>query len=359
MPMTKAMGWAPVWPVAANDKGKSRLVTATDRVAFFALLSAVAIAVVALPFAVASMAGSLRHAQGAQAFHVASPSPGAHGSTTAFNARLVSIDESASDVTLAITGDRQCAQACGGGQVLQFFSLRADPQGSDGAPPSQDVNVPADGEFDAQVVLPVSGGLGAYPFDHYRLLLGVGLENQTAGGQAVPVAATSARRQLDVSMDERLSRIDMAVPKDVTSRFHFFGAQVALAASVSLTRPLYLQALTVLIIVFIAIAGMYSVITRAFKEVVGTVGVVVLGVWGVRTLLVGGYPPDSTSVDLILVFLILVLLIILMVRGLLLMWRRATGRPALQVPERAAEDLGGDDEYAADSDSSDVLSDIA
>jgi hypothetical protein len=168
-------------------------------------------------------------------------------------------------------------------------------------------------------------------------LLGVAVADKAADGSTVPVGATAARRQLDMSIDEQLPRIDLAVPRDVTEHYRFTGNQVALATTIDLSRPLYLQALTILIIVFIAIAGVYSVVTRAFKEVIGTVGVVVLGVWGVRTLLVGSYPPDSTAVDLVLIFLILVLLMILMGRGLVVMWARLQGRPARGADDTASE----------------------
>jgi hypothetical protein len=297
-----------------------------DRAGFSVLVVSVFLAVVALPFAVASMVGSIKHPIGADAFHLSVPALGQRA-TMAVNVRLVGIDETAPDVTLSVTGDRRCASACGKGEVLQFFSLRSDPRGSDGSPPARDVEIPATGEFDDSVVLPVSGDLGNYPFDRYRLLLGLGLANQTAGGQTVPVSARTARRQLDVSLDEQLARIDLATPKDVSSNYRFVGAQVALAVKIDLTRPLYLQVLTFLIVMFMAVAGVYSVATRAFKEVIGTVGVVVLGVWGVRTLLVGNYPPDSTAVDLVLSFLILMILIVVMVRGLVLMWGRISSAP--------------------------------
>lgn len=301
--------------------GSGRRRSSIDRVGFVLLLLALALAVLALPFAIASMAGSLRHPIGADAFHLSTPAS-RQSATTAFNIRLVAIDEVNQNVTLAVSGDRHCTAACGAGQILSFFALHADPRGSDGAPPSQDVGVPADGEFDASVVLPITGSLGAYPFDRYQLVLGLAVTDKASSTRVVPLPASVARRQLDVSVDEILSRIDLATPRDMTSRYRFVGAQVALAARINLSRPLYLQALTVLIIIFIAIAGVYSVVTRAFKEVIGTVGVVVLGVWGVRTLLVGSYPPDSTAVDLILILLILLLLTILVVRGLMLMWRR-------------------------------------
>lgn len=319
-----------------DGAGSGGLRSSIHRVGLVLLVLALALAVVALPFAIASMVGSLRHPLGADAFHLSTPAS-RQRATTALNIRLVAIDEVNQNVTLAITGDRHCTAACGAGQILSFFALHADPRGSDGAPPSQDVGVPADGEFDASVVLPITGSLGAYPFDRYQLVLGLAVTDKVSSTRIVPLPARVARRQLDVSVDEILSRIDLATPRDVTSRYRFVGAQVALAAPIDLSRPLYLQALTVLIIIFIAIAGVYSVVTRAFKEVIGTVGVVVLGVWGVRTLLVGSYPPDSTAVDLILVLLILLLLTILLVRGLVLMWRRihdGPGGPGGESPGR-------------------------
>src|SRR5579872_66913 len=300
-----------------QTRGRGR--TSLERMGFVVLLVAVLLAAAASPFAIASLAGSLKHPEAANVFHLAVPSPNA-ATSTALNIRLTAIDESAQTVTLALTGDRRCDADCGAGQVLQVFSVRANPQGADGAPPSTDVAVPTDGEFDSSVTLPVSGGLGAYPFDHYRLLLGLGLAEKTADGQTVSLSPRAARSQLDVSLDEKLPRLDLATPKDLSSHPRFVGAQMAVLATVDLSRPFYLQALTVFIIVFIAIAGVYSVLTRAFKEVIATVGVVVLGVWGVRTLLVGGYPPDSTAVDLILTLLILLLLVVLALRGLALMW---------------------------------------
>lgn len=304
-----------------------------DRTGFALLALAVAAAVVIFPFALASMIGSLRHPDAARAFRLTVFTPGQR-STTAVNVHLVGIDEVAQNVTLDVTGDRSCAAACGSGQVLRFFSLHADPRGSDGAPPAQTVAVPRDGEFDATVVLPVTGGLGAYPFDRYQLFLGVALAQRGGGGRLSSVPAASARRQLAVSVDEQLSRLDLATPRDVTSRYHYVGAQIAVAGRLDLSRPLYLQALTVLLVLFMGIAGVYSVVARAFKEVIGTVGVVVLGVWGVRTLLVGSYPPDSTAVDLLLIFLTLVLLLIVMGRGLLVMWRRMTPDEGVVVPSR-------------------------
>lgn len=292
------------------------------RVAFALVLAAVVLAVSALPFALISMVENLVHPVDADAFRIVAPVPQGAAPSTALNIQATSLDEVDRLLTLQITGDRRCIQNCGGGQIVRLFSLRANPQRADGTPPSKDVSVPPSGEVDTTVDLPVTGGLGAYPFDRYHLILGVALSDITARGQQVPVSTSAARDQLDVSVDEQIPRLGLASPSDLTGNYSQAGAPVALAAQLDFSRPFYLQALAVLIIVFITVAGLYSVTTRAFNEIIGTVGVIVLGVWGVRTLLVGSYPPDSTAIDLILTLVILLLLLILAVRGLAHVWRK-------------------------------------
>jgi energy-coupling factor transporter transmembrane protein EcfT len=88
-------------------------------------------------------------------------------------------------------------------------------------------------------------------------------------------------------------------------------------------RPVYLQILTVLLTLLIVLAASYGVLLRPFTQIVPTVGALVLGVWGVRSLLVGAYPPDSTGVDLGLEGAILLLLFTVASRAALFMLPRA------------------------------------
>ena len=88
-------------------------------------------------------------------------------------------------------------------------------------------------------------------------------------------------------------------------------------------RPVYLQILTVLLTLLIVLAARYGVLFRPFTQIVPTVGALVLGVWGVRSLLVGSYPPDSTGVDLVLEGAILLLLFTVAICAALFMLPRA------------------------------------
>ena len=94
-------------------------------------------------------------------------------------------------VTLRVTGDRVCRPACQGTQTLRLYSLRADPIGSQGVPPSEAIQfAPNATEVDTTVTLPVGGDVSGYPFDRYTLRL---------GGRARRRATSSERRFLQRS----------------------------------------------------------------------------------------------------------------------------------------------------------------
>ncbi|HEY1761815.1 MAG TPA: hypothetical protein VGG17_04390 [Acidimicrobiales bacterium] len=69
-------------------------------------------------------------------------------------------------------------------------------------------------------------------------------------------------------------------------------------------------------------AASHGVFFRPFTQIIPRVGGLVLGVWGVRSLLVGSYPPGSTGVDLVLEAAILLRLLAVGVRAVLIMWPR-------------------------------------
>ena len=64
-------------------------------------------------------------------------------------------------------------------------------------------------------------------------------------------------------------------------------------------RPLYLPVLAVLRVLLIAGAAAYSVRTQPVNQLLLGVGSLVLGVWGIRSILVPGFPPYVTAVDLL------------------------------------------------------------
>src|SRR5207253_10609574 len=100
------------------------------------------------------------------------------------------------------------------------------------------------------------------------------------------------------------------------------------------SRPLYLQALAVLLVLLVTAAAAYAVFLRPLDEIVINSGALVLGVWGIRAILLGTNVPGFTAVDLALSVVILFLLVAITVRALLYLWGRGRGRsgPDEEVP---------------------------
>ncbi len=91
----------------------------------------------------------------------------------------------------------------------------------------------------------------------------------------------------------------------------------AAAYHVSFERPRYLRVLAVLLVLLIASAAAYSVFLRPLADLIVNSGALVLGIWGVRTILTPGNLYYLTAVDLSLSIIILFLLGGLTVKALM------------------------------------------
>jgi hypothetical protein len=74
--------------------------------------------------------------------------------------------------------------------------------------------------------------------------------------------------------------------------------------------------MTVLLVLLIAFVSAYTVIVRPLGELIGGVGALLLGIWGIRSILTGFGMPAVTAVDLSLALVILFVLASLSVRML-------------------------------------------
>ncbi len=304
----------------------------------------VLISLILMPFAFMSLYSAFEHPAGDHGFDVMKPAS-LSGEWTKLNISAVSIDEVAGDVVLRVSGFHNCPSGCHGIQRVQLFSVHSDPSGALGSPPSATIDIPADSsEIEQQVTLPMTGSLSRYPFDNYRLLLGATFSNVNPSGAPTPITPAAARDQLAFSVSNAVPRVSMSAPRILSPHeYDSTGALYDAVVALNFTRPLYLRILTVLLTMLIVLAAAYGVLFRPFTQIVPTVGALVLGVWGVRSLLVGSYPPDSTGVDLVLEGSILLLLLTIAVRAVIFMLPRAhLGRrpsPTPQSTDRDEEEL--------------------
>lgn len=294
------------------------------RAGVFVAVLAVATAIVLIPFAAISVLHKLQQPVEGRAYPLVRAN-GLLGDSTELNIAATGLDESAQTVTLRVTGFRNCGYfGCAEPERVQIYSVDAAAKGALGTPPSATVDLPQDSsDIDQDVTLPIRGNLVDYPFDRYHLLLGVSFAHLTAKGVAVPFSLRAAEAGFAYTLDDGLARATMAPPKLLDPRrYDSRGVTYESVAAVSFSRPAYLQIMTLDLTLLIVIAAIYGVVFRPFTQIIPTVGGIVLGVWGVRSLVVGGYPPDSTGVDLVLEAAIFLVLLVVGIRSVMFMWPR-------------------------------------
>jgi hypothetical protein len=236
----------------------------------------------------------------------------------------VSTDETVGSLTLRIACSHHCPNRCSLIERVQFYSVHADSRDALGAPRSVSVDLPIDATEIVQLVtLSITGARIDYPFGHDQLLLGVTLSRVTHSGTAIPFDRVATKAGLEYSGDNTIPRLSLAAPMSVEPKKHgTTGVTYDSFTSLNFYRPTHLQILTVLLTLLIVLAAAYGVFFRLFTQVIPTVGGLVLGVWGIRSLLVSSYPPDSTGVDLVLEATILFLSLAVGMRAVFFVWPR-------------------------------------
>ena len=104
----------------------------------------------------------------------------------------------------------------------------------------------------------------------------------------------------------------------MTDPFDFVAVQ-----ALSLERPAYVKVLAVVLVLLIAISAALALFTRALDELTLGIGTLILGVWGIRSVLIPPGLPTVTAIDLAFSWLLLLLLLGLAVRGALYFHRHS------------------------------------
>jgi hypothetical protein len=245
----------------------------------------------------------------------------AEADATYVNLGVIDLNESTGQVTLAVSGNRVCAAACPA-LTLTFVSLDDDADQRRGLPPSATLKLsPDDRVFSESVQLPVRGQPSLYPFDQYQLWLGVGGVATLPDGAKIALdPKTLAARRAVATVQNRVPDMIMAAPVTIppqrvhaaTDPFGFLGVQ-----ALTFSRPAYLKVLAVVLVLLIAISAALALFTRGIDELALGFGGLILGVWGIRSVLMPQSIGTVTAIDLALSWLILLLLLGLAVRAAL------------------------------------------
>ena len=312
----------------------------------FALIHAVLLIIVviaALPFALGSMANQLTDRQArtlydfpsGQAITAASLAV-SENTHTFVNIAAIDLDEETGSVTLSISGHRICKTDC---PAVNFtiVSLDDDAAVRRAFPPSAQLALKSEAiTFSDTVQLPIRGQPIQYPFDGWDLWLGIAGTIVDENGEQVPLTAqllagrailTTQNQLRDFQMGQPVP-IDPARVRSPADPYDFFGVQ-----ELHFERPIYLKILVVLLVLLITVSAITAVFMRTMVDVVVGVGSLIIGIWGVRSILVPDPIPVITSVDLALSLVILFVLLGLSFR-VVSYFHRLSELPPLKAPTR-------------------------
>jgi hypothetical protein len=245
---------------------------------------------------------------------------------TYFNVGMVALDEDAGELTLAVSGNRNCKESCWP-LSFTFVALDNDADQRRGLPPSVSLTLAAtDRVFSQSVQLPVRGQTSLYPFDVYRLWLGTAGTVTSPDGTQVDVTQQNIGGHATFTLQNRVPNMLMNPPEPIplaavqapTDPFTFFAVQ-----SLEFHRPAYLRILAVVLVILIAISALLAIFMRGLGELTLGIGGLILGVWGVRSVLMPQSFSTSTAIDLALSWVILILLLGLAIRAALFFHRQS------------------------------------
>lgn len=234
------------------------------------------------------------------------------------NLGIVDLDEGAGTVTIAVSGNAGCDPVCPQAVDLTLVALDDNPDERRGLPPSASLRLKSDQiAFSESVVLPVMGQPSLYPFDVYRLRLGIAGTVTDPEGQKVPLTAETAAGRGFFTLQNRIPDMIMEPPTQVaaaTSRARTDPFEYLAVEDLAIGRPAYLKVLAVSLTLLIAVSAGLALFRRGIDELALGFGGLILGVWGIRSILMPQSIGTVTAVDLALSWLILLLLLGLALR---------------------------------------------
>jgi hypothetical protein len=296
------------------------------RLALVLTLALIVVVLVSLPFALGSMRTQLFGEQTSVLYDLVSgraltPADAARTlNQSFFNIGIVHIDVGAQVVSLSIAADRTCPATCPTLDVT-LFAVANNAAVRRGLPPSVTVTLhPTDQLLMQTVQLPIRGQPSLYPFETWQLWLGLTITDVHSDGTRAPMTVDQLPSRATFTLQSLLPDFLMAPPTPIAPQ------QVAAVRDplpfaavqgLAFTRPDYLKDLTVILVVLITVSGLLALFTRSIHELVLGVGGLILGIWGVRSILVPQPVPTITAIDLALSTVILLILLGLAVRAAL------------------------------------------
>ena len=286
--------------------------------------------IVLLPFAVRSAISDLTTPPTPRLYRLGPPQqPAAQHLRIHLN--VAALDVVQQTATINVTAYQVCPTGCSGAYELLLISAFAEGPHDEGVPPSATVRIPGEPtEVDETVHLPLQGTPIRYPFDGYDLAFGAVLSRVPASGAPQPLTPAEVgwggEGQVFLTLEEKVVGLDMAAPRELsTDQIPVVGAAYPflIVSEAGFARPFYLRALSVLLVSLVVAAAAYTIFIQPVDQLVISVSALLLGIWGVRNVLVGQAGPPITAVDLSMSLVMLFLLAAVAMRTLTYLYARS------------------------------------
>ena len=223
-------------------------------------------------------------------------------------------------MTVRVAVQQECDGPCRWRDRYRFISIWGDEFQPSDRPTVEHVTVPESPRVVTRTFqLPIAGDPLHYPFDRYALAIGVAMDRLYSDGREETLTFAQAAEYVTIWASARIPRVLVAPLADPADPTLDGGRPYLFVDVVRFSRPLYLQVLTVFLVLLAAAAAAYAVLLRPLDQLIINAGALILGVWGIRSILLGTTLPGLTAVDLALWSVILFLLVTITVRTLWLL----------------------------------------
>lgn len=279
--------------------------------------------VVLLPFAVRSMIADFRQVHTPN--HSVATIEGDAIDRASVAMDLIGMNEWEGTVTVRVTAHQECQGPCRWRDRYRFVSIWGDDFQPSDRPTVEQVVIPESPRVVSRTFqLPIYGDPLRYPFDRYAMAIGVIMDRLYPDGREETLTLAEADTYVTIWASARIPRISVAPltppTADDPATQATVGRQPYLFVDVvRFSRPLYLQVLTVFLVLLVTAAAAYAVFLRPLDQLIINAGALILGVWGIRVILLGTTMPGLTAVDLALWSVILFLLVTITIRTLWLL----------------------------------------
>jgi len=241
---------------------------------------------------------------------------------TRVDINLVSLSELGQSAAIKVSGHRTCSANCSDyTDIVTFFAISKKDPTRESFPVTEAIIIPdGSSDFSKDFNFPVDGKFVLYPFDTYKIGVGITVERILLDKSNRLLSPEEVSRQYSIKLNESLLKMEVSAfkpvePSVVKPKLATF--DYAYSGIINFQRPLFIKIIDTIIMALVTFLALYTVIFMPFEPVAVNGGTVIFGLYGARTLVLGGYPSDTTLIDAIFLIVIAISILVLLIKAVL------------------------------------------